>query len=211
MKDRKRAISILKQARDVLAERVTQRVLAAQAEIMDDAHGNTYLGEIEALYDELGSRLQNVNLLLANLSAGEEKSAAPASNDKSHNDESSNDKTAFSSVVADMTSQAPSEPSEADPEVTFADFGRQIAQGDVAAAGQSLSLLFDVDEERGRRCAERFYEQLQKSPEIMTKAMQLRQELATGSFNGAMMLLWECFGLQGPESLSVAQTLKTRL
>ena len=41
--------------------------------------------------------------------------------------------------------------------------------------------------------------------------MTLRSELAAGSVNGALLLLWECFGLQGLESIAALQSLKTRL
>mgnify|MGYP006173681061 CR=1 FL=1 len=40
---------------------------------------------------------------------------------------------------------------------------------------------------------------------------RLRQELAAGSINGALILLWECFGLQGLESIAALQSLRTHL
>lgn len=48
------------------------------------------------------------------------------------------------------------------------------------------------------------------NPDLFGKAMKLRSDLESGNVNGALMLLWECFGLQGLESLGVLQTLKTR-
>ena len=65
MNDRDRAISILRRARDILAGRLTDRVIDSQEEILDDAVGDSYLGEISTLYDELGTRLAHVNQLLA--------------------------------------------------------------------------------------------------------------------------------------------------
>ena len=45
----------------------------------------------------------------------------------------------------------------------------------------------------------------------MTKAMSLRKEVATANFNSSLVLLYECFGLQGLEAISVLQTLMGRL
>jgi hypothetical protein len=53
--------------------------------------------------------------------------------------------------------------------------------------------------------------QLRADPNFLTSAMQLRKELATGGYNGALMLLYECFGLTGMESIGVYQALKTRV
>ena len=53
MNHRARAIRILQQARDTLAERLTDRILAAQEEILDDAGGQRYLSDINEIYDEL--------------------------------------------------------------------------------------------------------------------------------------------------------------
>ena len=74
-----------------------------------------------------------------------------------------------------------------------------------------LAGLLDVSQNRGRECARRFQEQLAERPQFLQKAMTLRSELAAGSVNGALLLLWECFGLQGLESIAALQSLKTRL
>ena len=82
---------------------------------------------------------------------------------------------------------------------------------DVDQAGRVLAGLLEVSAERGRECAQRFRDQLRERPQFLHKAMTLRQELASGSINGALILLWECFGLQGMESIAALQTLKARM
>ena len=46
---------------------------------------------------------------------------------------------------------------------------------------------------------------------LLTRAMQLRVEVQGEGFNGALVLLYECFGLTGIESVAVLQTLRNRL
>ena len=94
--------------------------------------------------------------------------------------------------------------------VSFQTFLAEIQAGSLEAAGQSLAELLDVDEERGQACARVFSERLTSDPEFPFKAMQLRKELQARSYNGALMLLYECFGLQGIESIGVVQTLLAR-
>src|SRR5262245_57012628 len=67
MNDRSRALEILKRARDILAEQLTDRVLQASDGILEDALGMSYVGEIDALFEQLGTRLAHLNALIANL------------------------------------------------------------------------------------------------------------------------------------------------
>src|SRR4051812_36282327 len=71
MSDRSRAIAVLREARDVLLKRLGEGVLESELEILDDAHGLSYSGQIESLNDQIGSRLANLNGLLAHLQAAE--------------------------------------------------------------------------------------------------------------------------------------------
>lgn len=67
MNDRSRAIAVLQQARQILQDRLTQRVLEMAEEILDDAAGDSYAGEIDSLHEQLGMRLTCVNALLSGL------------------------------------------------------------------------------------------------------------------------------------------------
>jgi hypothetical protein len=244
MNDRARAIAILQQARDILAERLTEQVLEARDSILEDAIGLSYSSEIDAIQEQIGQRLNNVNMLLNNLPPIEEAPAptaedvAPASPPAlSYQPQSS-----LAPVLVDSTSldgesletagldSASAETAETDDAlpilsavalddlddtrampISFQSFAERIMANDVDGAGIVLAGLFDVSVERGRQCARRFQEQLSERPQFLQKAMGLRHELTSGSVNGSLILLWECFGLQGIESLSALQSLKARM
>src|SRR5580704_11167938 len=78
MNPRSEAINILQQARDLLADRLTERVREAREEIMDDAEGLCYLSEIEQIYEQMGGRLAHINAMLANLPPVAEQATAEA-------------------------------------------------------------------------------------------------------------------------------------
>ena len=72
MNNRADAIAILRQAREILARRLTERVLELEDELLDDARGLTYFGEIETVYEQVAVRLSHVNAMLNHLPAEEE-------------------------------------------------------------------------------------------------------------------------------------------
>jgi len=93
----------------------------------------------------------------------------------------------------------------------FQDFVRFIMASDLDRAAAVLSPLLDLPAARSRACTERFRDQLRDQPQFVQKAMGLRHELANGTVNGALILLWECFGLQGLESITALQCLRARM
>ena len=74
---RKRAHSILVRTRDILADRLTERVLEDEQQILDDATGEDYMDDIGRLYESVGSKLGQVNLMIANLPINEEPEQKP--------------------------------------------------------------------------------------------------------------------------------------
>jgi hypothetical protein len=218
MNDRARALAILKQAREILLARLTERVLDNEETILDDARGESYMGEIDALYEQIGSPLAHVNQILSNLPADEahEMPETHATHAAAHS---------YAEIVPPAWPEVPALPAPRssgggvetaeDPAATapisFQTFAVQIQAEDVHGAGASLAYLFDISLPRATRCAEHFLMQLRADPNFLTSAMQLRKELATGGYNGALMLLYECFGLTGMESIGVYQALKTRV
>jgi hypothetical protein len=232
MNDRARAIAILQQARDILAERLTEQVLEARDAILEDAIGLSYSSEIDAIQEQLGQRLNNVNMLLNNLPPMEDAPAPTAEDvapvappalgyqpdpqngpsgelslDGGAVEENLDDDALpiLAAVAVDEAEDARAMP------ISFQSFAERIMANDVDGAGIVLAGLFDVTVDRGRQCARRFQEQLSERPQFLQKAMGLRHELTSGSVNGSLILLWECFGLQGIESLSALQSLKARM
>ena len=84
MNERQHAIDLLRRARDILAERVTEHVLANKDEILEDALGLAYSSEIDAMYETMGVRLAHLNQLLSSLPFEEEEEVAeePAGTDE---------------------------------------------------------------------------------------------------------------------------------
>ena len=219
MNDRAHAHAILREIRDILAQRLTERILDAREELLDDAHGYTYAGEIDTIYEQLAVRLNHVNVMLSNLPAEEPQSHLGGNSESSagHIEVGGRPATAyFQASTAEAASPAdtlatPHETTALPAPITFELFLRQITCHEIEAAARSLAVLLAVEEGQGRRSATTFYAQFQESPEVLGKIGQLRRELHSGNINESLLLLWECFGLQGLEAIAVMQTLKARL
>ncbi len=220
MNDRAKAISVLREARDRLATRLTEHILESSEEILEDADGLRYVGGIEEVYDRLGTRLNHVSAMLQSLPPADEGPVQWQTAQMSDSDDvpptsvmDTNEPIAkptgrgYPALPAPQSIQqltAPAQP------ISFRTFGLQIQMGDLDGAGRSISELFSLSAERGRSCAQFFAHKLAANSNLVSQAMSIRHELAGGSMNAAMMLLYECFGLQGPESVGVVQTLKSR-
>jgi hypothetical protein len=232
MTQRTEAILILRQAREVLLARLTERVVEAKEEILDDAGGGLFQGGIDEIYEQLVTRLSHVNAMINLLppedptvsvdthpiSPGEAAAGMSAATVLDTNDMALGSRGETPALPAPHGANSLAAPSEMVPveivpveTASFRSFGTQIFTGDLDAAGESLAALFHIDPLRGRRCAETFAEQIARSPDVMNKAMSLRKEVATANFNSSLVLLYECFGLQGLEAISVLQTLMSRL
>jgi hypothetical protein len=221
MDDRARAIALLRRAREALIERLTSRIVDSSDEILEDAHGLSFLGGIEEIYDQIGARLSHVNAMLQ---------ALPPSDFSSHepNTASTADMgapTAAEAMVTDTLgaslpgNELPALPApRAVPALappiawmSFRTFALQVQAGDLDDAGQLLADLFGVEASVGRRAAEAFARHFARDPQVLVHAMALRRHLAEGQVNMALALLSECFALQGNEALRAIETLRGRV
>jgi hypothetical protein len=222
MHDRARAIALLQQARDILAERLTERLLESRDAVLEDALGLAYSSEIDAIQEQVAQRLQHVNAMLNNLPPLEEAPPprpedivplAPApvlAYEPSHEAASCTEGAVPAALT--MPSVIYVGPhGESAPAPNLHDFVRLSFTGDLDRAAAVLAPLLDVSAERARQCAERFRDQIREHPQLLHRAIELRQELSNASINGALILLWECFGLQGLESVAALQSLRNRL
>lgn len=231
---RNRAIQILTEAREILAERLTERVLDSAEEILSDARGESYMNDIDAVYEQVGLKLSHITQMLANMPV-EEEAAAPHSVNEFRTDDDvslhdypvvaeesvSHDMVATNprpALVGPMYVSAPALPApKHEPpqfpgdEPSFQQFVLQVQASDVRAAGKTLAVLFALPDSRALLCAATFAERWRRNPDFIARAMQLRTEVASGTYNGALVLLFECFGLTGIESIGVLQTLQNRL
>ncbi|PHS05212.1 MAG: hypothetical protein COA78_15490 [Blastopirellula sp.] len=228
MSDRNDAIAVLKEAREILIERLSERIVENKEEILDDASGESYLSEIDTIYEQIAGRLIQVNQMISNLPADQqalfesqshlEVDPATASSlevvsidtaaelDPATEVLLSGDHG--SSVVLEAPHPEPVMPPKA---AAFRLFMQQIEQGKITEAGNTLAPMFDLEEPRAQECARYFAEQLQQGPEVIAKAMNIRIQLTMGNFNDALMLLHESFGVQGLEAITVLQSLKGML
>jgi hypothetical protein len=225
MNDRQQAIDVLRRARDMLADRITERVLAQRDEIFEDALGLAPASEIDSLYEQLGVRLAHLNHLLSNMPAEEgaatEKAATveavptAESAEELPSENFHREHAAQTEVPAPhLALPAPGEVLQLagpPPVVSFQRFATRIFLGDLDGAGLVLAELFEIEPGRARKCAQVFYDGVRHNPEVIAKTAQLRRELQSGGYATALMLLHECFGLQGIESISVMQSLRARI
>lgn len=80
MNEQPSARKVLLAARSELARRLSELVLAAEEEVLADARGESYMNEIETLYEQVGIKLAHVNQMLAGLPADlEVEIASPSS------------------------------------------------------------------------------------------------------------------------------------
>lgn len=225
MNDRARAIALLQQARDILAERLTERLLESRDAVLEDALGLAYSSEIDAILEQVGQRLNNVNVLLNNLPPQEDAPAhaddlVPLAPAPVLGYEPPGDVQVAELAAEQATETAPASAQSviyvgADGESTlvptFQDFVSLVLAGDLDGAASVLAPILNLSGERARQCTERFRDQVREQPQFLQKATGLRSELAAGSVNGALLLLWECFGLQGLESVTALHSLRARL
>lgn len=225
MNERAQALAVLRQARDALADRLTERILAQKGDILEEALGLSLGGSggIDAIYDELGLRLNHVQVMLSCLPpADEEFPAADGETDASHAESTH---TAMMNTVVDYYEPQLTEMPALPPPVmqhlaiamplpqtaTFRTFAAEIQSGDLDAAAATLADLLHLEPARARTCCEVFVGHMQTDAEFLAKAMSLRKHIASGSLNAVLMLLYECFGLQGPEAIGVLPQLKAHL
>lgn len=230
MNDRSRAGDILREARAILAERLTEKILEQREELIDDARGDSYMNEIESLYEQVGMKLSHVSQMLSNLSAEEpprdvqmaaaqhsaQNTFTVATEPAPNSDAVSHDTTpallgpVFVATPA-LPAPKPSEPiKNRATNSALQAFAAQIQAGDLLAAGRTLATLFDVEEPRAVACAATFAQRVRSEAAFFHKVMELRSELHSSNPQRALLLLLDCFGLSRGESAEILRNLQRR-
>jgi hypothetical protein len=231
MNERARAIELLKQARTILAERLAELVLEQGEELLADARGDSYMNEIESLYEQIGHKLSHVNQMLSNLPA--DVSTAPQTHTAAAQHAAASTFTVATEpapnadgivhdttpvLLGPITISPPALPApKAAPSITsrattsaLQAFAAQIQAGDLLAAGRTLAILFDVEEPRAVACAATFAQRVRKEAAFFRKVMELRSELYSADTQRALLLLLDCFGLSRGESAEILRTVQRR-
>lgn len=201
MNDRARAVAILQQVRDILAQRLTERVVEARDDLLDDAHGNSYSGEIEQLYEQLGLRLSHVSSML---------SCLPPVN------EPTNAELTLAPAVDVIVTDTGGHHSAATAALTFSTetraldrLVRLVESSEERSATALIAELCELPAARAAQCAEQL-QSFSKPGECMARLAALRQSIAGDNTPEALAALWEALGLQGSEALNALQALRSR-
>jgi hypothetical protein len=239
MNDRARASDVLRKARAILAERLTERINEQFEDILDDARGDSYMNEIESLYDELGVKLSHVSQMLSNMPAEEPPHQAqnqpPAQTAAAQHSPENTFTVAtepapnfdgvtqctFPAIAGPTYIAMPELPALPAPKFieppkhratnsALQAFAAQIQAGDLLAAGRTLAALFDVEESRAIACAATFAQRVRSEAAFFRKVMELRQELHSSNSQRALLLLLDCFGLSRGESAEIVRNLHRR-
>jgi hypothetical protein len=219
MNERSLAISVLQKARDALSDRLTQRVIESRDEIEADAGGESYLSEIETIYEQIGGRLAHLNAMLSNLppTATATTAADPTASEVIYADLA----TAYSTALE--PEPAPSvrllglpAPSHSDElanrhqAATFQSIVRLVQAADLVATSRLISELFDIKPSQARRAAQAFARQIAQQPELARRFEDLGNSLESSNEYATATLLGECFAFQALDALSYVRTLKER-
>jgi len=231
MNDRSRAGDILREARAILADRLTEMILEQRAELIDDARGDSYMNEIESLYEQLGMKLSHVSQMLSNLAAEESSSSQTHTAAAQHSANNTftvatepapnSDAISHDTIpaligplfVATPALPAPKASEPIKNRATYSAlqaFAAQIQAGDLLAAGRTLATLFDVEEPRAVACAAIFAQRVRSEAAYFHKVMELRSELHSSNPQRALLLLLDCFGLSRGESAEILRNLQRR-
>lgn len=232
MTDRNRALTILKEAKGILSDRLTEKILEQQEDLLADARGDSYMNEIETLYEQVGMKLAHVSSMLSHLPVESPPTQVePASAQHTTEDAftvATDPAPSADAFVADTTSAIagpaltppPALPAPktgrgnrrvvATP-VSFQLFAAQIQEANIKGAGKTLGLLFGLKPKRALTCAALFAQRLRGDEDFPRQVMRLRRELHAGSYQAALLLLVDCFGLTNEEATSVLLSLRKRL
>jgi hypothetical protein len=230
MTDRTRAIKVLQEARAVLAERLTEHVLEQAEDLLADARGDSYMNEIETLYEQVGLKLSHVSQMLSNLpveqpAAHTQTAAAQHMADDTFTVATEAAPSADAIVEETMpalagplfvATPALPAPKTIDPPKDRATtsalqaFAAQIQAGDLLAAGRTLATLFELQQPRAIACAATFSQRVRYEAAYFRKVMELRGELFSSNPQRALILLLDCFGLSRGESAEILRNIQRR-
>ncbi len=223
MDERGRAIRILRQTRDALARRLTERILEAEEEILAEAEGESFLSEIETIYDQIGIRLAHVNQMLSHLPAAAETEAPQkpphwtsvgmqscASRDASvPTSDAANTQRAATSFLA---LPAPGDTRAGNAAIAnLAMFGFHLRRGNIDAAAISLESAFGLNRMRAIACIHVFHMHCQHDPAYFENAVRLHNYLHADALSQAFGVLCDGLGLTGSEALAALMWWRTRL
>ncbi|MDX1945811.1 MAG: hypothetical protein SFU86_10475 [Pirellulaceae bacterium] len=231
MSDRNRALEVLQEAREILARRLTELVVEQADDILADARGDSYMNEIESLYEQVGMKLAHISQMVGNLPAlpvETTTTTAAAPHDRQDTFTVATEagprpdavvEDLYPALAGPMPLVAPALPpprsqsgsrTKATQQALQA-FAAQIQAGDLMAAGRTIGALFELEDPRAIACAATFAQRARTEAGHYRKLLAVRVEAHAGRNDQVVALLHDCFGLARPEAHEVLQTLRWRL
>jgi hypothetical protein len=181
---------------------------------LEDARGESFSSEIDSLHEQIGARLNQVNVMLAGLSLQDEDPAPPASGSlvpPPHSRRRNQREIPAEAPFGFDPEPAPGETGSAAikyPASSYPLFIQDIVRRDLPSAGRRLAEVLGTTPSQGEHYATRFREQLDQDPGFLAKVHSLRQALEWEYDDQAKELLTECFGLEGLECTAAMQLLR---
>ena len=232
MNDRTHAHEVLRQAREILAQRLTELVRDQAEEILADARGESYMNEIELLYEQVGMKLAHLGQILSHLPPEPiEPATTTTTAAAQHSPEQTFSVATDAAPSAEMSDEslpalagpvyvaapalpppggAPSSRIRAT-QLSLQAFAAQIQLGDLLAAGRTIGALFELDESRAIDCATTFAQRVRSEAGFFRRVMQLRGQVQAGDEQRVRALLGDCFGFSRTEAQEVMLVLRRRL
>lgn len=175
------ARSILLTARDVLRDRLADRVVEGRDEIIGDASGESYMSEVETLHEQLGLKLLQVSQMLECLPSRETASEGNEAVD----------------AIGPPTGAS-----------AFARFVEHVDADEMDLAAEILARLLSLESDRARQCADHFRQRAVGDTGFISASMGLRSALIEQRVNDCLEQLQLSFGLQGPDLVHAFESLR---
>jgi hypothetical protein len=235
MSQPQQAHRILSQAREILMQRLAERVLENQEEILDDARGNSYLGEIEALYEQMGMKLSHLNQILSALPNDFEMSgSATEGSDPYRSSDPGEGARDYDATGLDSSPTSPYGASPSAPQLlalpapidesplrsavqieippaAIEDFVAAAFEKNESTAAVLLGRILDCGHDQATVCSRVFIERFREGGNIDDVVHVMHQRIVLGGYNDGLMLLWDYFGLSGFHAIAALQTLRLHL
>jgi len=197
MTDREIAIQTLVQARDILGERLVERLVESRDQVLEDAIGGVYESEINSIFEQIAGRLSQVNQMLANMP--EDRAALV---------ESADDADGYQQPEAPAT---PTMDIYDEPLLAAETLRHHVKAGNRQEAAEFLSRLFSIDSASAIRCAEFFFERCSAESDTLDKTQALIDAVRRAHRNDALFALSTCFGLSGNDLIQSFASLESGL
>jgi hypothetical protein len=187
MTDNRAARETLVRARAILQERLVERLVDVREDFLADAAGGVFEGEINAVFDHIGSRLSQVSQMLAVL---------PEQQPSDNAEESS---------PSESVASLPAEES-APPQLAM--LAGCVQSNDVDGATKLIARLFDTDMRAAGRHADFLFRRVAESTDTLPQLGQLQEAVSRQRANDALVILNSCFGCNGPELVATLTALQ---